>query len=282
MSKRREVQKRIATLNDIDGILTAMKSLALLEIRTLAGFLEDQRRVVASMEAAASHFLAFHGEKLQPAAPMEELLVVVGSERGFCGDFNEQLLDALKRLAPGNTRLLAVGRRLEAGLENDSRLLAQVEGATVAGEIRPALERLSGQLATLHQVAGDAPIKLSALYHCDETRQVRMRQLLPLTELPAARPACPYPPRLYLTPQAFYAELTDHYLHAALHEIFYNSLMVENRRRLEHMDSAIRRLEKDQGALRLKYNGLRQEEIIEEIEILMLSADALTSVETQG
>lgn len=280
MSKRREVQKRISTLNDIDGILTAMKSLALLEIRTLTGFLEAQRRVVASMEAAANHFLAFQGKDMQLAQPREELLILVGSERGFCGDFNEQLLDALEELAPGKPTLVAVGRRLEAGLENDSRLMARVEGATVAAEIHPTLERLSGQLAALHQGAGDAPIKLSALYHCDETRQVRIRQLLPLTELPARKPAASYPPRLYLTPPVFYAELTDHYLHAVLYEIFYSSLMVENRRRLEHMDSVIRRLEKDQAALHLKYNGLRQEEIIEEIEILLLSAEALTPGDT--
>ena len=42
------------------------------------------------------------------------------------------------------------------------------------------------------------------------------------------------------------------------------------------MDSAIRRLEKDEAALRLRYNALRQEEIIEEIEIIMLSAEALS------
>ncbi|MBZ0106860.1 MAG: F0F1 ATP synthase subunit gamma [Sulfuricella denitrificans] len=280
MSKRREVQKRISTLNDIDGILTAMKSLALLEIRTLTGFLEAQRRVVASMEAAAGHFLAFHGKDMQMARPRVELLVLVGSERGFCGDFNEQLLDALKTRAPGNFTLIAVGRRLDAGLENDARRMAQVEGATVAAEIHPTLERLSAQLASLHRGPEKAPLRLSALYHCDETRQVRMRQLLPLAELPAGKPASPYPPRLYLTPPEFYAELTDHYLHAVLYEIFYSSLMVENRRRLEHMDSAIRRLEKNQDTLRLKYNGLRQEEIIEEIEILMLSADALTPAET--
>ena len=280
MSKRREVQKRIATLNDIDGILTAMKSLALLEIRTLSRFLEAQRRVVASMEAAASHFLAFYGEDLQMARPREELLILVGSERGFCGDFNEQLLDTLQQPAPGNATLVAVGRRLEAGLENDSRLAAGVEGATVVAEIHPTLERLSGQLSALQREAANAPLKLSAMYHCDETRQVRIRQLLPLSELPAGKPASPYPPRLYLTPPVFYTKLTDHYLNAVLYEIFYSSLMVENRRRLEHMDSAIRRLEKDQGALRLKYNGLRQEEIIEEIEILLLSAEALTPAET--
>ncbi|MDO8311527.1 MAG: F0F1 ATP synthase subunit gamma, partial [Sideroxyarcus sp.] len=74
----------------------------------------------------------------------------------------------------------------------------------------------------------------------------------------------------------FLSQLTDQYLYAALHEVFYASLMAENRKRLEHMDSAIRLLEKDEARLRLRYNALRQEEIIEEIEIIMLSAEVLS------
>jgi len=43
------------------------------------------------------------------------------------------------------------------------------------------------------------------------------------------------------------------------------------------MDSAIRRLEKDEAKLRLRYNALCHEEIIDEIEIIMLSVGALVS-----
>jgi F-type H+-transporting ATPase subunit gamma len=51
--------------------------------------------------------------------------------------------------------------------------------------------------------------------------------------------------------------------------------MAENLRRFQHMDQAIQRLEKDMAELILKRNTLRQEEITEEIEIIMLSAEAL-------
>jgi F-type H+-transporting ATPase subunit gamma len=57
------------------------------------------------------------------------------------------------------------------------------------------------------------------------------------------------------------------------------SLIVENHMWLKHMNRAIHRLEKDIASLRLRYNKMRQEEIIEEIEIIMLSAEALTTVE---
>lgn len=50
-------------------------------------------------------------------------------------------------------------------------------------------------------------------------------------------------PLLNLEPARFLLQLTDQYLYAALHEVFSASLMAENRKRLEHMDNAIRRLE---------------------------------------
>ena len=77
----------------------------------------------------------------------------------------------------------------------------------------------------------------------------------------------------------FLAGLTGHHLYAALNEALYSSLMVENRRRLVHMDRALDRLDADMAQLRLAYNRQRQEEIIEEIEVILLSADLLVGEE---
>ena len=62
-----------------------------------------------------------------------------------------------------------------------------------------------------------------------------------------------------------------------MHELFYGSLMAENTRRLQHMDNAVRRIEQESEELLLKRNMLRQEEITEEIEVIMLSAEAQRS-----
>ncbi len=82
-------------------------------------------------------------------------------------------------------------------------------------------------------------------------------------------------PLLNLSPPSFLTELVDHYLFAALHELFYSSLMAENTLRLQHMDNAIHRIEKDSMELSSKKSRLRQEEITEEIEVIMLSAEAM-------
>ena len=276
MSKRREVKGRLATLDEIDGIMIAMKNLALLEIHRLESFLATQRRAVASIEAAAQDFLGFYPETAAHPGGARQLLLVVGSERGLCGDFNETLLAPLAAAMQQDTLAVVVGRRLEAKLQGDQRIAAFVEGPGVAEEVPAALVRLAGVLDELQQQRPEEAWRIGALYHDDESGAPRLRQLLPLAA-PETKPVYSHPPLLNLEPAQFLSQLTSQYLYAVLHEVFYASLMAENRKRLEHMDSAIRRLEKDEAKLRLRYNALRQEEIIEEIEIIMLSAEALVS-----
>jgi F-type H+-transporting ATPase subunit gamma len=279
VSKRREVRTRLTTLDEIDGIMLAMKNLALLQTRRLADFLATQRRAVTSIEAAAQDFLGFYPETAAHSGSARQLLLVIGSERGLCGDFNEMLLAPLDAAMQQEGMLpVVVGRRLEAKLQGDPRIAAFVEGPGVAEEVQAALVRLGKILNELQQQRPEEAWRIGVLYHDDESGVPRQRQLVPL-ELPTTKSVYSHPPLLNLEPAQFLSQLTSQYLYAVLHEVFYASLMAENRKRLEHMDSAIRRLEKDQARLRLRYNALRQEEIIEEIEIIMLSVEALMSKE---
>jgi F-type H+-transporting ATPase subunit gamma len=283
MSKRRELKERLVTLDEIEGIMSAMKNLALLEIRKLEVFLGTQRRAVASIEMAAQDFLSFYPHLQPHPDDLQQLWIVIGSERGFCGDFNEMLLQFLNANAQQtDTLLIAIGRRLEAKLYDDKRVAAFIEGHSVAEEIQGTLLRLIEMLNQLQQQPELAKIgRISAVYYDDETGSVQLRQLLPLAAPKAESTSSTFshPPILNLEPTQFLSQLTDQYLYAALHEVFYASLMVENHKRLEHMNSAINRLEKDEAQLRLSYNKLRQEEIIEEIEIILLSAEALTETD---
>ena len=57
--------------------------------------------------------------------------------------------------------------------------------------------------------------------------------------------------------------------------MLYSSLMAENRQRHAHMENALNKLDEDRARLRLVYNALRQEDITEEIEVILLSAGML-------
>jgi F-type H+-transporting ATPase subunit gamma len=275
MSRRRELSRRLASLTDIAGIMSAMKGLALMETRTLENFLSTQRRMVSSIEAVAAQFFAWHGE-LVATPPDRELCILIGSEQGFCGDFNEALLKRWENLRTGNPSsrlLLVIGHRLASRCDATSALL-QLPGASVADEVPTVLLRLTRELSQFlsNNEQGDAAI--SVLYHCDATGDIRLRRLLPIGDLPPCVQRA-YPPDLNMSALEFLLGLTGHYLYAALNEVLCSSLMAENRQRHAHMDRALNKLENDCTRLHLSYNAQRQEDITEEIEIILLSAGML-------
>jgi F-type H+-transporting ATPase subunit gamma len=278
MSKRLEVRQHIALLDDIGGIMRAMKNMALIETRKLSRFMAHQQQTVASIEAVIVDFLHFYPQPHIP--PAETLLVMIGSERGFCGDFNEQLITALMALPhTADLRLVTVGRRLATKLDTDGRVAARLDGPNVTEEVPRVLSALMETLNSLYAET-TARLTLLALCHGEEATGVGAYPLLPLAAPPLDGRRFASPPVLHLAPAVFFVELVDHYLLALLHTLLYRSLMVENRRRLEHMETAIRRLEHQAAALRLRWNALRQEEIIEEIEVIMLNTDTLQASDT--
>lgn len=276
MSRRREIARRLEALSDIAGIMSAMKGLALMEVRILTDFLSSQQRMVAGIEAAAADFLATHGEFASPARPGPELCVLVGSEQGFCGDFNEALLARMVSLCQEKDaplRWLVLGRRLASRIGKPDGVELALPGATVADEVPAVLLRLTKELSRLMARPELAGFGLSALYHGEAGGDLRLRRLLPLRNLSPSKRAHAYPAELNLPPEAFLRGLSGHYLHAALNEVLYSSLMAENRQRQVHMDNALQRLDEDSARLKLAYNIQRQEEITEEIEVILLSAD---------
>ncbi|MCB1948205.1 FoF1 ATP synthase subunit gamma [Nitrosomonas sp.] len=278
MSKRLEIKTHFETLGEIKGILSAMKNLALLEIRKLDVFLSTQQRVMASIESVSQDFLSFHGHLQSLPTDLQQLWIIIGSERGFCGDFNKVLYEFVQAHENQNdkTLLVVIGNQLLAKFSDNARVVADINSHSVSEEIQVTLLHLAEILNRLQQQFKRNKIgRISAVYHDAHKKNVVLQQLLPL-ETPQEAPESAYPPMLNLKPSQFLAQLTDHYLYAALHEIFYSSLMVENHMRLKHMENAIHRLEKNEEQLQLQYNRVRQEEIIEEIEVILLSAEALS------
>lgn len=283
MSHRREIARRLESLSDIAGIMSAMKGLALMEIHHLTDFLACQRRMVAGIEDVAADFLLSHSRFRNAEPVQEELCVLVGSEQGFCGDFNDSLLLTLNGLWQEQTppfRRIIVGQRLASRIGEQTRAGLIVPGALVADEVPGVLLHLTQAL--IHALASKdlTGYGLSVLYHCSIAGDIRLRRLLPLPDLPMPHPVPAYPAELDLSPADFFDGLTTHYLHAVLNEVLYSSLMAENQQRQAHMDRALQRLDHDTARLRLKYNIQRQEEITEEIELILLSADMLN--ETAG
>lgn len=273
MGKRTDIDRRLRTLTDISAILRVMRTLAIMETGKLSRFLAAQTRVVESIEAAAADFLHFYPEVVTPPEGVLTVLLLIGSERGFCGDFNEAVFHAQAKLQPVPASsapiLMAVGSRL-CGKIPPKALDSALAGACTVEEVPAVISRV---IEELNDLTVKGALRLTVLCHGQEDGAVVPRTLRPFPDDLTPTSRHPHAPILNLPPAAFYSELAGHYLFAALHQMFYQSLMAENRQRQRHIDDAARRMDQKIADLNLKKNVLRQEEIIEEIEILMLSAE---------
>ena len=277
MTRRNKVQSHRHSLDEIRNIMNSMKTLAYMETRKLSRFLDAQHAVVQSIETVAADLLGFHPEILPETSQATPVYILIGSERGFCGDFNRSLLKTMDSLLPAHSphqpMLIAVGRKLYTLMEGDARLVNSIDGASVVEEVTALLIKLVNELTALQHKHG--ALSVYCLYQHGEEGGSIHELLPPFKSLLHNQQRFSYPPLLNLSPQELFIELADHYLFAALHEMLYKSLMMENQFRVTHLEGAVRHLDDESAELQRQWNALRQEEIIEEIEEIMLSASSL-------
>lgn len=290
MTHRRELEEHRHKLGEIRDIMNSMKTLAYMETRKLSRFLDNQQSIVDNIEAMAADFVSFYPETLpgfeEENKTTTDVYLLIGSERGFCGNFNETLLTVMESCISDSQNikpiLIAVGYKLHTALEADPRVLASVDGANVVEEVEAVLMHIIDALVSIKGTHSD--LSLFAIYHgdthngvrLDQEHQILMQKLLPpFQNYLGKKPSFPTNPILNVPPADFLLELTDHYLLSRLHELLYTSLMVENRRRVQHLEGAVKHMDDKANELTSKCNALRQEEIIEEIEVILLSATSL-------
>jgi len=277
MSRRRDLEADLRISGEIRGILRTLENMARLEVSRLSRFIEAQHRVVASIEAAAADFRAFH-PALFVAEDFRDVFLLVGSERGFCGDFNTSLLRTFEAFIQADEArarhagLVMVGARLRTKAGEAFPQSAFVASASVADEIGEVLTRVADAVNQT-KGGGTASLRLTVFYRHYQDEGVRVSVLYPFDEPASVRQPFADPPDLQLDPPVFARQLLEQYLFARLHELLYSSLLSESQTRVEHLESAVQRLERKETELQRKRNVLRQEEITEEIEVIMLSAD---------
>ena len=277
MTRRRDLERHRQSLHEIRDILNSMKTLAFMETRKLTRFLGAQQAVVESIEEVAADFLSFHGETLPEVGATTPVYLLIGTERGFCGSFNQALVDHLQAALETQTDetplVIAVGSKLHALIERETRAVACIGGASVAEEVSVVLNQMVKELSSIQK--SHPMLTVFGLYHVGDDG-IAMQKLLPPFQHQQHSPQrYTHPPVLQLSPPQFLIELTEHYLFATLHAMLYTSLMAENLNRVSHLENAVNHLDDKSDELARRCSAMRQEEIIEEIEVILLSSGSI-------
>lgn len=265
MSRRRTVLTRLQLFSDLRLVLDAMKNFALLEIGRLTRTQRFRHRLLDVIIDVARQSAEYFPPRVPSA--MEDLFVVIGSERGFCGDFNQKLVTVYNRVRASNATatFIVVGTALATKIEADERVTI-LPGPITADEIDAVLVALVREVDRWQRAN---PSANSIAVIAGDSESVSVDAILPF-EPPAGSPS--RLPALNLSPAVFVRRFIDQYLDVKLHDAFATSLLAENRARLQHMTSAIARVDENLGDLERRSRRLRQEEITQEVETLLLAA----------
>jgi F-type H+-transporting ATPase subunit gamma len=269
-----DVTARIASVNQLEAVITAMRSVAAArshEARTQLDGVRAYARIIADAIGTA---LAFVPQQSRPSTsghqPDGQAIVALCSEQGFCGAFNDRVLDAVGRkqaVANHGTVILLVGDRglmvaEERGLAVDwsaSMVAHTAQVPALAGQISEELyQRLDeGQISRV-TIAHALPNASGAI-------DIAEKVLVPFDFGRFPLPRAAMPPLVTLPPRVLLAGLAEEYVFAELCEAIMLSFAAENEARMRAMISARNNVMETLEHLTARARQLRQEDITNEI-----------------
>lgn len=269
MSRQHEYQQQLALYHEMQDIMGAMKNMAQAEIHKLRRRQQQQQACLASVTEAAQRV---HYQQVAAAGTVsgattssfQDVYLLIGSERGFCGGFNEALLPHLDTQPP-MTRVIVMGSRLLSLLGTRAEHAPFVPGPTSEKQVSSILAttlECFGRLQNEHS----KPLKLTAISHAEH--ELSHTVLFPLPTR-FQQPAPKNTAFRHLEPLPTLRQgIENHYLYHALLTVLYTSLYAENHRRLVQMEGALQHLDERSQQMKRRINAQRQEEIVEEIEVI--------------
>ncbi|MCE9684797.1 F0F1 ATP synthase subunit gamma [Shewanella sp. AS16] len=274
MSQQSELRYRLGLYRELDDIVGSMRNLARMELIRLKKAVNHQQQVYEACLQALSLVAHFHPglaagthgtvlnsrdtQSIEPGAVGRPVLLILGSERGFCAGFNEQLVRAYETEAVSDWRICTVGSRLGRRLGGTEPGLV-LAGPGTLDEVADCAQQVLTSL-----LAAPRPAAISLL--CQSQQGIGRQRLYPVQ--PQMLPRPPASLQLQLPAGDLYRELQWHCLQQGMVQHMLTSLLMENHQRLEQMERAKSHLEELSQGMQLDLNRLRQQEIIEEIEVL--------------
>lgn len=249
------LREHLRLLDELKQIVGAMKNLAYAELQRSGRALQAH----AQAEAALLQAMADTGFATSGTGPAR--LLVIGAERGFCGGFNDHLVDALDAELGRQPQVhcLLAGERLQQRLAERLPSALSLPGCAASEEARQCVDTWLAALSD--QPAGP----LHVLMH--DAAGPMLYELLPRPDFPP--PSGGGAPQQYLDTPALHRQLTGEWLRIGLLGCLLRSLQQENRWRLAQMQRAQDHLDARSTALGRQYFRERQADITSELETLM-------------
>jgi F-type H+-transporting ATPase subunit gamma len=287
------LKTQIGTIDLLQSVVRTMKTLAAVSMRQqekAIQALSDYSRTIDMGLAILLNQGA--GEIIEQLPTPDGKLgaVIIGSDQGLCGRFNEQVvsfaLEKLPNQEPAESRrhILCVGRRAHMYLAESGARVDEVISAPVSVTgIIPAVNSL---LVMIEQWNAQFGIERVVICYnrllAGTTCRPEILHLLPfdqdrLREISSS----PWPgttiPLYTMDRNRLFSLLVRHSLFASLYQVLAESMAGENASRLASMQAAEKNIGERLDELNLRFRDLRQGAITEEVLDIVSGFEAMTS-----
>ncbi len=297
------LRRKIDTATDLQSVVTTMKTLAAVRIhqyQRAADALNDYNRTielglqvilrdqkwskVTACESANGNLGAY-----TPSKTSHHGVIVIGSDQGMCGQFNEQIAShAVQQHTKYSPRrpeaLWIVGSRVAFlltdngwSIDESFRIPSSVpEIADCVSDLLTAVERVreARNLTTLQIYSN---IRSSASSYQTNTKQLLPINLAWLQELSVKKWESPSLPTFGGDREELFSLLVRQSLYVSLYQACAESLASENASRIAAMQAAEQNIEDTLDELNTAFKTQRQTAITEELLDVVIGFEALTS-----
>ena len=284
----RDILRRIRGIKSTQQITKAMEMVAAVKLTKVRNQAENSRAYVESMGLMMRTLCTTAGEIDNPLFEEHEqntiLLIVVTSDRGLCGTFNTNVINAVEAFrqehADKTVTSICIGRKGEDALKRMGAEIEQAEDVPWGPEIQREVERINSQVFEAFEARRYDAVYL--LYSQFENVLVYTPTVVQHLPIPRLSPEeiegmAKWSVDFLLDPgfEEVARQLVPQYLETQLQYALIESLASEHAARMVSMRNANDNAEEVIGELNLSYNKARQASITRELLDIIGGVEAL-------
>jgi F-type H+-transporting ATPase subunit gamma len=270
MEQLSRIEARLESLSELGDLVGALRSRAASRVREAQEAQGGTRAFRAVIDRAIGEVspLAEWPEAAEKAEPSGVLLVIT-SQNGFVGGFNERLAEATIVARRPEERVIVIGGRGEIALAE--RGVTAVEAVAMTSRAA-GVTQLARRIST--RLAGLASARIVHAHHASGAEyEVQVRQVLPLSRDTLASDG--EVPLHHLPERRLMEALASEFLFAEVADALMDSLASENAARLRTIDAASRNIDDKLERLQRDAHVARQEEMTADMLDVVTGAEAI-------
>lgn len=293
MESIESLRRKIVTAGELGSVVRTMKALAAVSIHQYQKAVEALTEYNHTIETGLQIALRGNSEravKAKPAPRNRLIAVVLGSDQGMCGQFNELIGEyARKSLEKRNGSedhhvMLVVGSRI-AGLLSDMGMNVR-EMFPVPNGVTGIIALVQDLLIKIEEARSLLDLDQVVVFYNKQVTNTKFtpseKQLLPvdlewLNKLKKRKWPCRSIPTYTMEWDRVFSALIWQYLFVSIYRAVAESMASENAGRLASMERAEKNIQERIEELNLKYNQCRQLSITEELLDIVAGYEAITS-----